>query len=137
MEWFRLERGQIAISEVGARPPGAQITSLLGYAHGHDFYQAWPRLMIFDAFDPPPRRYAVGATYFRGQGSGRVKAIHGLDEAQRRFGHLVVESRLPRAGQAPSGTYEGEGYAILRHTDTHVVEDALREIVSLVRVELA
>ena len=29
MEWFRLPDGRIAISEVGARPPGAQFTSLL------------------------------------------------------------------------------------------------------------
>ena len=29
MEWFRLRDGRIAISEVGARPPGAQFTSLL------------------------------------------------------------------------------------------------------------
>lgn len=141
MEWFRLRDGGIAISEVGARPPGAQITSLLSWAHDIDFYHAWPRLMIFDAFDPPERRYAVGAAYFRGQrrgpAAGRVKAIHGLDEAQKRYGHLVVESRLPRAGQAPSDSYEGDGYVIIRHPDSDVIEDALKNIVRLVRVELA
>jgi phosphoribosylaminoimidazole carboxylase (NCAIR synthetase) len=137
MEWFQLRQGRIALSEVGARPPGAQITSLLSWAHDLDFYSAWPRLMVFDQFDPPPRRYAVGAAYFRGQGSGKVRAIHGLDEAQRRFGHLVVESRLPRAGQSPSDSYEGDGFVILRHPDSEVIEQALQEIVSLVRVELA
>ena len=137
MEWFRLKGGRIAISEVGARPPGAQITSLLSWAHDVDFYRAWPRLMIFDDFDPPPRRYAAGAAYFRGQGRGRVRAIHGLDEAQKRYGHLVVESRLPRAGQAPSDSYEGDGFVILRHPDSDVIEDALGHIVQLVRVELA
>jgi D-alanine-D-alanine ligase-like ATP-grasp enzyme len=137
MEWFRLKNGRIAISEVGARPPGAQITSLLSWAHDVDFYRAWPKMMIFDEFDPPPRQYAVGAAYFRGQGRGRVKAIHGLDEAQKRYGHLVVESRLPRAGQTPSDSYEGDGYVIVRHTDSDVVEGALKDIVRLVRVELA
>jgi hypothetical protein len=137
MEWFRLKGGRIAISEVGARPPGAQITSLLSWAHSVDFYRAWPRLMIFDQFDPPPRRYAAGAAYFRGQGRGRVKAIHGLGEAQKRYGHLVVESKLPRAGQAPSDSYEGDGFVILRHPESDVVEDALRNIVQLVQVELA
>jgi len=137
MEWFELSHGRIAISEVGARPPGAQFTSLLSWAHDLDFYQAWPRLMIFDEFDPPPRRYSVGAAYFRGQGRGRVKAIHGLDEAQRRFGHLVVESRLPRSGQIPSGSYEGDGYVIFRHPESAVVEDALQQVVQLVTVELA
>lgn len=137
MEWFQLKNGRIAISEVGARPPGAQITSLLSWAHDLDFYSAWPRLMIFDQFDPPPRKYAVGAAYFRGQGSGRVRAIHGLDEAQKRFGHLVVESRLPRAGQSPSDSYEGEGFVIFRHPDSGVIEEALQKVVQLVKVELA
>jgi D-alanine-D-alanine ligase-like ATP-grasp enzyme len=141
MEWFRREDGRIAISEVGARPPGAQITSLLSWAHDLDFYQAWPRLMIFDEFEPPPRKYAVGAAYFRGQkgaaGGTRVRAIHGLDEAQKRFGHLVVEARLPSEGQLASGSYEGEGFVIIRDTGSDVIEQALKAIVSLVRVELA
>ena len=137
MEWFRLADGRIAISEVGARPPGAQFTSLLSYAHDVDFYRAWPHLLTFGEFDPPPRRYAAGAAYIRGQGRGRVRAIHGLDEAQRRFGQLVVEAKLPREGQPPSDSYEGDGYVIVRDPDTSVVEHALTEIVKLIRVELA
>jgi len=137
MEWFRLADGRIAISEVGARPPGAQFTSLLSYAHDIDFYRAWPRLMVFDEFDPPPRRYAAGAAYIRGQGRGRVRRILGLDEAQRRFGDIVVEAKLPREGQSPSDSYEGDGYVIVRHPDTAVVEDALSTIVQMIRVELA
>lgn len=140
MEWFQSGADRIAISEVGARPPGAQITSLLSWAHDLDFYQAWPRLLIFDEFELPTRNYAVGAAYFRGQksiaGGARVRAIHGLDEAQRRFGHLVVEARLPSEGQFASDSYEGEGYVIIRDPDSAVVEEALKQIVSLVRVEL-
>jgi len=137
MEWFRLQNDRIAISEVGARPPGAQFTSLLSYAHDRDFYRAWPELMVFDRFDPPERRYAAGAAYIRGQGRGRIRRIHGLGEAERRFGSLVVEAKLPHQGQAPSDSYEGDGYIIIRHADTDVVENALREIVKLIRVELA
>jgi len=140
MEWFQLGDGRIVISEVGARPPGAQFTSLISWAHDLDFYRAWPRLMVFDEFEPPPRKHAVGAAYFRGQktvaGGVRVRAIHGLDEAQRRFGHLVVESRLPSAGQMASDSYEGEGYVIIRHPESGVVEEALQQIVRIVRVEL-
>jgi len=136
MEWFALPDGRIAISEVGARPPGAQFTTLLSFAHDLDFYKAWPRLMTDDTFTPPPRRYAAGAAYFRGQGRGRVHAIHGLEEAQRRFGELVVDVQLPREGQVPSGSYEGEGFVIVRHPETAVVEEALKNIVQLVRVEL-
>lgn len=136
MEWFRLHDGRIAVSEVGARPPGAQFTSLLSYAHDVDFYRAWPELMVFGRFDPPPRRYAAGAAYIRGQGRGRVRRIHGLDEAQRRFGGLVVEAKLPQEGQPPSDSYEGDGYVIVRHPETAVVENALTEIVKIIRVEL-
>jgi biotin carboxylase len=38
MEWFRRPDGSVAVSEVGARPPGAQISSMLGYVHDVDFY---------------------------------------------------------------------------------------------------
>ena len=137
MEWFRLADGRIAISEVGARPPGAQITSLLSYAHDVDFYTAWPELMIFGEFSPPPRRYAAGAAYIRGQGRGTVRRIHGLDEAQQRFGDIVVEAKLPQQGQSPSDSYEGDGYVIVRHPETARVENALTEIVKMIRVELA
>lgn len=137
MEWFRLADGRIAISEVGARPPGAQITSLLSYAHDIDFYKMWPKLMIFGEFDPPPRQFAAGAAYIRGQGRGTVRRIHGLEAAQRRFGEVVVEAKLPHEGQSPSDSYEGDGYVIVRHPDTAVVEHALTEIVKTIRVELA
>jgi carbamoylphosphate synthase large subunit len=136
MEWFRRRDGSIAISEVGARPPGAQFTTLLSYAHDIDMYKAWAQLMIFDAFDPPPRHYAAGAAFLRGQGTGRVVAIHGLDAVRRAVAPVVVEAKLPRAGQSPSGTYEGDGYLIVRHPETRIVENALHQIVSTIRVEL-
>ena len=137
MEWFRLGDGRIAISEVGARPPGAQITSLLSYAHDIDFYRAWPHLLVFGEFEPPTRKFACGAAYIRGQGRGRVRHIHGLEEAQRRFGELIVEYKLPQTGQSPTDSYEGDGYIIVRHPDTEVVQNALQQIVQLIRVELA
>ncbi len=137
MEWFRRTDGSVAISEVGARPPGAQFTTLLSYAHGTDMYAAWSRLVVTGEFDPPARRYAVGAAYLRGQGQGRVANVHGLDQAQRELGALVVDVKLPRAGQAKSSSYEGEGFVILRHEETAVVAEALQRLVTLVRVELA
>jgi hypothetical protein len=136
MEWFQRADGSVAISEVGARPPGAQFTTLISYAHDTDFYRAWAKLMVFDQFDPPERKYAAGAAYLRGQGQGRVKAVHGLEQAQRELGELVVEAKLPRPGQAPGGGYEGEGYVIVRHPDTQVVAGALRRLISLIQVEL-
>ncbi|MBA3619335.1 MAG: ATP-grasp domain-containing protein, partial [Acidothermales bacterium] len=92
MEWFRRPDGSAAVSEVGARPPGAQIMSLLSYAYEVDFPTTWARLMILDDFTPPERRWSVGAAYLRGQGSGRVRAVYGVPELHREVGHLVVEA---------------------------------------------
>ena len=92
--------------------------------------------MVFGEFAAPPRKYAVGAAYLRGQGNGRVKAIHGLDQVQREIGSLVVDAKLPTAGQVPTGSYEGEGFVILRHPETALVQQALQRLISLVRVEL-
>ncbi len=136
LEWFRREDGSLAVSEVAARPPGAQICSLISYAHDVDLYEAWARVVVHGRFQAPDRRFAAGAAYLRGQGTGRVRAIHGLDEAQRELGPLVVETRLPQAGQGPSGSYEGEGYVILRHPETSVIMRGLERLVSLVRVEM-
>ena len=137
MEWFRRPDGSLAISEVAARPPGAQITTLISVAHDIDFYSTWARLMIDEAFDPPYRRYAAGAAFLRGQGRGRVAAVRGLEEAQRVAGDLVVEVKLPQPGQPKSTSYEGEGYVIVRHPETERVEEALLAIVSTIRVEMA
>jgi hypothetical protein len=62
--------------------------------------------------------------------------VHGVDELQHRIGHLVVEARLPEPGQPAATGYEGEGYVTVRHPDTDVVRDALRQIVEGIRVEL-
>lgn len=137
MEWFRRPDGSIAISEVAARPPGAQFTTLLSYCHDLDFYSAWARLMAFGTFEPPQRQYAAGAAFLRGQGKGRVADMEGLERAQEELGDLVVEAKLPQMGQPQASSYEGEGYVILRHPETEVVEQGLKRLVSLVRVQLA
>jgi formate-dependent phosphoribosylglycinamide formyltransferase (GAR transformylase) len=136
LEWFRRRDGSIAISEVAARPPGAQITTLMSVANDFDAIRAWVRLMVYEEFDVPPRRYAAGAAYLRGQGQGRIKAVHGLEQAQQELGPLVVAAKLPQVGQHTSTSYEGDGYVIVRHPDTEVVRQALQRLVSLIQVEL-
>ena len=136
MEWFRRPDGTVAVSEVAVRPPGAQITSMLCYAHDFDLYSAWARLMIEGRFEPPERRWSTGTAYLRGRGAGQVRAVTGLDRLPAAVSSLVVESRLPGPGQQSSGSYEGDGYVIVRHPGTAVVRDALRQLISTVRVEL-
>ncbi|MGI9519929.1 MAG: ATP-grasp domain-containing protein [Pirellulaceae bacterium] len=137
MEWFRRDDGSIAISEVGARPPGAQFTSLISYAHDFDLYKAWAHLMIHNHFEARERKYAAGAAYLRGMGPGRVRHVHGLADIARSLGELVVDSRIPEPGQPASSTYEGEGFIIVRHPETRVVEEALRRIITNVKVEMS
>lgn len=136
MEWFRRPDGSVAISEVGARPPGARFVNLISWAHDFDLFRAWAETVVFGRFQPRSRPYAAGAAYVRGQGEGRVQAVRGMEEVATELGGLVVEARMPRPGQSPSGGYEGEGYIIVRHPDTQVVKDALWKIVTRVRVEL-
>ncbi|MBL8724295.1 MAG: ATP-grasp domain-containing protein [Planctomycetes bacterium] len=137
MEWFRRADGSIAIGEVAARPPGAQFMTLMSYVHDLDMYRAFAQLMVYETFTPPARAYAAGAAYLRGQGEGKVVAVHGLERVQRELGNLIVEARLPQVGQPASTSYEGEGYMIVRHPDTAVVEAAVLQIVKTLRVELA
>jgi hypothetical protein len=137
MEWFRRRDGTLAISEVAARPPGAQITTLVSHANDIDFVQAWARLMIFGEFDPPERKYAAGAAFLRGQGRGRVRAVYGWTQVQSELSDVIVDMKLPQPGATPSLSYEGDGFVIVRHPETRVVEEAVARVVSLVRVELA
>jgi hypothetical protein len=136
MEWFRRPDGTVAVSEVAVRPPGAQITSMLCYAHDFDLYRAWAQLMVDGSFMPPERAWSVGTVFLRGQGTGHIRGVHGLGELPPEIRALVVESRLPQAGQLSSASYEGDGFVIVRHPDTAVVTDALRRLVTTVRVEL-
>jgi hypothetical protein len=137
MEWFRRKDGSVAVSEVGARPPGAQITTLVSRATDTDFVRTWAELMVLGTFTPPERKYAAGMAYLRGQGSGTVRAIHGLDRLTEATRALVTDHHLPALGAAPRPTYEGDGWVLVRHPETARVVEALRELISTVRVELA
>ena len=138
MEWFRRADGSIAIGEIAARPPGAQIVRLMSLAYDTDLYRAWARAVVDEAYDGPwERKYSAGVAFLRGPGHGRVCAIDGLDEAQHKVGALVVDAKLPTVGAPKRDSYEGDGYAIVRHPDTEVVASALKTIVETVKVRYA
>src|SRR3954447_26921806 len=136
MEWFARPDGSVAVSEVAARPPGAQLTSMHGYAHDFDLYRAWAELMILGRFDVPERRSWSGPASVCGVGGGRVRAVRGRAAVQQQIGRLVVEARLPQPGQPAATDYLGQGYVMVRDADTDVVRDALHRIISGIRVEL-
>lgn len=137
LEWFRRHDGSVCINEVGGRPPGAQIVTMINRANDCDIVNAWCRLMIFDDFTPPKeRKYAVGAAFLRGLGGGRVQGVQGLDETLRQLGDMVTDVGRPQVGQAAGLSYEGEGYVVVRHPQTAKVEEALQYVIENVRVEL-
>ncbi len=137
MEWFLRNDGSMLVSEVGARPPGVQIMPLMSVAHETNFIADWAELMSFDRFEPKPRKWAAGAAFFRGQGRGdRVVALHGWDQAIAEIGDALVEAQLPKVGQPRSESYEGEGFAIVRHATTEGALEALRQLITNVRVQL-
>jgi hypothetical protein len=138
MEWFRRDDGSIAIGEIAARPPGANIVRLNSFAHDADMYRAWARAVVDSAFDGPyERKFAVGCAFLRGGGRGRVVGVRGVDRANERVGRLVVESRLPQIGAHKSDSYEGDGYVIVRDPDTEVVKQAMTAIIEAIQVDYA
>jgi hypothetical protein len=131
MEWFQKPDGQAVISEVAARPPGVNIMTMIGLAHGVDMWERWARLMVFEEFEIPERRFACGSAFFRGHGPGRtVSAVEGLEAVIAELGDVVVSGNLPKVGQPRSSHYEGEGWVVVRHPDTAGVLDALRKLVT-------
>src|SRR5689334_9112113 len=135
MEWFRRDDGSLAIGEIAARPPGANIVRMNSFAHDTDMYRAWARAVVDDAFDGPfERRYAVGCAFLRGVGRGRVLRVAGVERAQELVGRHVVESRLPTPGAPRSDSYEGDGHVIVRHPDTEVVKAAMQTIIETIQV---
>jgi biotin carboxylase len=138
MEWFRRPDGRIAIGEIAMRPPGAQFVRLLSVAYERDMYRAWARAAIDGVVEGPyEQRHAVGIAYLRGPGRGRIRAVTGVAATQRAIGEHIVEASLPRIGAHKSGSYEGDGWVIVRHSDDAMIRPLLREVVSTVRVHYA
>jgi len=138
MEWFRRDDGSVAIGEIAARPPGANIVRMNSFAHDVDMYRAWARAVVDDAFDGPyDRKYSVGCAFLRGGRRGRGGSVRGIEEANKRVGHIVVESKIPAKGTPKSDSYEGDGYVIVRDPDTEVVKKAMTILIETIQVEYA
>ena len=135
MEWFLKRDGTPVVSEVGARPPGVNIMPMLSLAYDLDMWDKWAELMTHDRWELPPRKYAVGCAFLRAQGRGNtIVDVTGLEEAQAAVGEWVEQFKLPHKGQSRSSHYEGDGFVIVRHTDTETVVSALRTIITKIKV---
>ena len=135
MEWFRREDGSAVVSEVGARPPGANIMPLLQAAHGADPWAAWARLMVQREWHFPDRRFAAGTIFLRAKGGGDVvRSVQGIEAMKARLGPALVDLKLPRPGQPRSQHYEGDGWVLVHHPETKGVVQALRTVLDTVSV---
>jgi biotin carboxylase len=135
MEWFLRADGSPVVSEVGARPPGANIMPLLQAAHGADPWAAWAKLMVQRQWHFPERRFAAGTIFLRAKGGGeQVRAVEGIDAMRRQLGPALVDMKLPRPGQPRSQHYEGDGWVLVHHPETMGVVKALRAVLETVRV---
>lgn len=138
MEWFRRDDGSLAIGEIAARPPGANIVRMNSFAHDVDMYRAWARAVVDDAFDGPyERKYAVGCAFLRGIGRGRVVDVRGVDLANEQVGRFVVEAKIPAHGTPKSDSYEGDGHVIVRDPDTEIVKRAMTEVIETIQIAYA
>jgi hypothetical protein len=116
ISWFRRLDGTPVIGHVTPNPTAGHVVSLMGLAHGADMYRAWGNAIVNGLFAPIPRLYAAGAAYFRAEGAGStISAMPGLDG-------IVAEL--------------GNGFVLVRHAETAVVDDVLTRIVEAVRVSL-
>jgi biotin carboxylase len=135
MEWFLRSDGSPVVSEVGARPPGANIMPLLRAAHGADPWAAWAKLMVQRTWHFPERRFAAGTVFLRAKGGGPVvRGVQGVDAMRARLGPALVDLKLPRPGQPRSEHYEGDGWVLVHHPETQGVVAALRAVLDTMQI---
>ncbi len=138
MEWFERADGSLAIGEIAQRPPGANISLMTGLAHDIDPYRAWARAVIDGELDAPwQRKYAVGCAFLRGMGQGRIVSVTGVHEANEAVGKWIAEAKLPSIGATKADGYEGDGYVVIRHESTEMVQRALKLVIETVKVHYA
>jgi len=135
MEWFLRPDGSVVIGEIAQRPPGANVTAMIGHTHKIDPYRAWARAVVDGELDAPwERRAAAASVFLRGMGRGRVSAVSGLREVHEAVGKYIVEADIPLVGAAKKDGYEGDGYIVVRHPSSAVVMDMVRTIIATVKV---
>ena len=121
MEWYRKTDGEVVFGEIGARPPGAHQVDQMKFACDFDVYREWARAVTFGRFEAKiERKFNVATIYKRAQGVGRIRAIEGLGELNRRYGeHVVWNTLLPVGAQRRNWkqTLVSDGFIMLRHPD--------------------
>ena len=133
MEMLLAKDGNPVFIDATLRPAGARIGPMLGFCYDMDSHFAWARAVIDGCFDGPwERKYSVGTIFLRGKGAGVIEHVAGVDVVKQSMPDLIVEARLPLLQAAKARSYTGDGYITVRHSETEIVERALRSIAETV-----
>ncbi len=132
MEWYRKADGEVVFGEIGARPPGAHQVDQMNYACDFDVFREWANAVTHGRFETKvERRYNVANIYKRAQGVGRIRAIEGLEQLQRKFaGALVWNTLLPVGAQRRNWkqTLVSDGFLVVRHPDLATTVEMADEV---------
>ena len=109
---------------------------MMGMAHGVDMWQKWAELMVYERWEIPERKFALAAVFLRAQGRGNtINRIAGVEEVKSLLAPYLVMGSLPKIGQHRSEHYEGDGWIILKHEDTQFLVQAIRKVLTTIRIE--
>lgn len=138
MEWFRKGNGEIVFGEIAARAPGGRLVDQMNYANDFDVYREWAGAICWRSFDATVhRRYHVACVFKRAIGTGRITAIEGLVNAQKRLGGaLVIQDLLPIGAHRRDWkqTLLSDGCLIARHPDYGTTLELMQLLVNDVRI---
>ncbi len=108
------------------------------WACDFDVYREWGRAIAQGEFGAAPeRKYNVATIYKRAQGQGRIRAIEGLDELQRRHGaHVVMNTLLPVGAMRRNWkqTLVSDGFVMLRHPELQATLSMADEVAEQLRM---
>jgi carbamoylphosphate synthase large subunit len=137
MEWFFGERG-LKFSEIGCRPPGVRAWDLYAVGNDLDIYLEWAMAVVHGRTTrKPSRRFAAGIVALRPDRDGHIERYEGLDDAQARFGHWVIDAHLPPAGtptQPVEAGYMANAWVRMKHPDYDELRRMLDHVGRTVKV---
>lgn len=137
MEWFFGPKG-LKFSEIGCRPPGVRAWDLYAAGNEVDMYREWAMAIVHGKPSQRlSRRFAAGIIALRPECDGHIRGYDGVEEVQRRFGGLIIDSYLPPPGtptQEVSAGYMANAWMRLKHPDYDILRSMLDSVGQTLKV---
>jgi hypothetical protein len=104
----------------------------MNYVCDFDVFREWANAVTHGCFETRiERRYNVATIYKRAQGVGRIRAIEGLEDLQRKYGPHVVWNTLLPVGTPRRNwrqTLVSDGFIMLRHPELSATLEMADEV---------